>query len=323
MRRWKHEVMVSSVVLMGILGTGSSLWAAGGAPADFNADGRTDRAFFRPADGTWHWRPSREDGGEGPEQVRWWGSLGDTPLAGDFDGDGMVDPAIFRPSTQTWWIEPSSGQAPMIVGAWGLEADRPVPADYDGDGRTDLAVFRPADSEWWIHRSDDGGHHVDTFGQTGDLPVVADCDGDGRADLAIARPDHSWWIAFSSGIASESFVVSSSGVSVPADYDGDGVTDPATYDPETGLWSILESTTRRIREESIAYRNGDTVTGGRPVPGRYDGDLQADLAVVIRGQWIVKSSKGGGQGPENFFPDNFGTDDDIPVPWLALSGAPR
>ena len=95
---------------------------------------------------------------------------------------------------------------------------------------------------------------------------------------------NTWMVVIGTGIVAMETAV--------ADYDGDGVTDAATYHSDTGAWHILESTTGLIRTDFIRDDRQTPFTGGRPVPGQYDDDHLADLALVIRGRWVLKSSKG-------------------------------
>ena len=67
-------------------------------PADFDGDGRTDVAMWRPSTGEWWVHPHSTS----PFVV--WGILGDTPVPADFNGDGKIDPAVFRDSSATWWV---------------------------------------------------------------------------------------------------------------------------------------------------------------------------------------------------------------------------
>jgi len=68
------------------------MWGASGdvpVTGDFDGDGKTDVATFRPSAGIWYILRS-SDGT--PQQVTW-GASGDVPVTGDFDGDGKTDVA--------------------------------------------------------------------------------------------------------------------------------------------------------------------------------------------------------------------------------------
>ena len=56
-------------------------------PADFDGDGRTDLAIYRPSDGGWYIRYSSLGYSSNQWAYFQWGLSTDMPLAGDFDGE--------------------------------------------------------------------------------------------------------------------------------------------------------------------------------------------------------------------------------------------
>jgi hypothetical protein len=129
--------------------------------ADYDGDGKTDPAIFRPATGEWFVDRSRD----GFYAIQF-GAAEDKPVVGDFDGDGRADQAVFRPLNGVWYIWNST--AGFSAAQFGVSTDKPVPADYDGDGKTDIAVYR--DGGWFILNSTSGFAAL-SFGNATDKPV--------------------------------------------------------------------------------------------------------------------------------------------------------
>jgi subtilisin-like proprotein convertase family protein len=157
------------------LPTPPNLTAPNCAKPDYDGDGRSDVAVYRPTTGEWFVLQSSTNSGV----VIPWGApsgtgAGDIAAPGDYDGDGQTDLAVYRESTGTWFLRYSFGGTAAID--WGAPAflglgDRPVPGDYDGDGINDLAVYREATGVWLIRRSNGTGAAIYTWGGPGDYPA--------------------------------------------------------------------------------------------------------------------------------------------------------
>ena len=134
--------------------------------SDFDGDGTSDFAVFRPSIGTWFFINSGSNTFSGVQ----FGQNGDVPVDGDFDGDSRNDIAVFRPSSGVWFFLNSSNGA-FSGTAFGQNGDKPVPADYDKDGKTDIAVWRPSNGTYFRLNSSNGSFNALAFGQVGDIPI--------------------------------------------------------------------------------------------------------------------------------------------------------
>jgi uncharacterized delta-60 repeat protein len=274
--------------------------AYGFAPLfDFDGDGKTDFAVFRPNSGAWY----KLNSSNGIFDGRLFGLSTDRIVPGDYDGDGKTDIAVFRPSSGEWIILKSTTNE-VSFQQFGANGDRPLAADYDGDGRDDLAVFRPSNGTWYILGST-GGFQAVQFGVSTDVPLIGDFDGDGKSDVAVFRPSNGNWYVLPSlgGFTAVQFGVSED-IPVAADYDGDGKTDFAVFRPSNATWYSLRST-----QGFTATQFGSGTD--RPVPGDYDGDGKADLAVFrpSTGTWLVTLSSNNSVKSQVF-----GLSGDLPIP---------
>ena len=147
--------------------------ASASRPPDFDGNGTTDIAVFRPSTGMWYV--------QGQASTHWGGST-DIPVPGDYNGNGTTDIGIFRASNGMWYVQ---GQADVH---WGGSTDIPVPGDYDGNGTTDIAIFRPSTGTWYVQ-----GQPAVVLGTSGDIPVPGDYDGNGTTDIAVFRPSTGTW----------------------------------------------------------------------------------------------------------------------------------
>jgi hypothetical protein len=228
-------------------------------PADFDGDGRSDIAFWRPGEGetsgfyiidsstnTYHF-----------EQM---GIINDDPfVVGDYDGDGKADPATFRcppddqgPGQCCFFYRASSNNPNRGITYifWGNGTDLTLfadPGDYDGDGKYDFCLQTALNdgaghAVFLLLRSSDLGADYIFWGLDTDYLEPGDFDGDGKNDFMVARRGNGQWQHFLLTRAALTANPGNPATSayifgledddlVPGDYDGDGRQDLATWRP--------------------------------------------------------------------------------------------
>lgn len=252
------------------------------AKFDFDGDGRSDLAVFRPSDRTWYLRRSTAG-----DAYLVWGLTTDRPAATHFDGDNKTDIAIFRDGV----FHAHTPAFPWIVMESGLAGDQPVLGNFDDYGMhlEDYAVrgIRQGVVTWNVIQGTYGaaapsgvGQSVTITGeQISDKPIAGDFNGDSRDEIGYFR-DGTWVTTdYRRVLPPESFHWGSVGdIPVPGDYDGDRQTDYAIFRPSTGDWWI-----RRSTAGIFVIRFG--LNGDVPVPADYDGDGKVDIAIYRDGVW--------------------------------------
>jgi hypothetical protein len=230
--------------------------------SDYDGDGDSDIAIYRPASTSWMVRN---------QFTRNYGVQGAWPVPGDYDGDGKAELAWWSPFSKVWNIQGGSTYT-----NFGEEGDIPLPMDYNGDGKTDAAVYSASSGQWTFKMSSPVGPAgkkkrsptVTTVFGGGyyEVPVPGDYDGNGKAEIAIYNVNTGEWHLkegnkfFSFGDIGD--------VPVQADYDGDGDTDIAVANMTLGEWKVKEQFTQFV----------NTKRDRIPVPGDYDGDGKAEIA---------------------------------------------
>jgi spore germination protein YaaH len=262
------------------------------APGDFDGDGSTDVAVFRPKGARWLVDRTREGG---TDLAIDFGQSDDVPVPGDYDGDGRTDLAVYRPSYGGWFVDTDGNGGTDLQAIVGGSGAVPVPGDYDGSGHDAFAVFDRSTAAWTIDSNHDGvPDSTVVFGKRGDIPVPGDYDGDGKTDLAVFRPSTARWLIDTThdGIADLRVLFGKPGdIPVPSDYDADGVTDLAVFRPGSGRWLVDTHRYGSVDVRLVYGQRGDV-----PVLGDYDGDGRTDFAVYrpSSGGWFVDTSHEGG-----------------------------
>jgi len=226
------------------------------AAGDYNGDGTSDIALFRPAGGLWMVRGLTSAA---------FGAAGDEPAGADYDGDGTWDMTLWRPATGRW---DSRGVTSF---SYGINGDQPAPGDYDGDGTAEFALYRAARGRWFVR-----GLTRFAWGAAGDIPVPGDYGGNGTAAPALFRPGAGKW--FVRGLTRVSYGAAAD-LPFPADYDGNGAANLTLFRPNRGTWFVRGLT-------RVFYGAADDL----PCSADYDGNGTAEIGVFreTQGLWAIR-----------------------------------
>lgn len=222
---------------------------------DYNRDGTSDIAVFRPDSGLWAIR--------GLTRV-YFGRGTDKTVPCDYDGDGTTEIGIFREISGLWAVRALTR---IYFGGF---ADSPQPGDYNGDGTADQAVFRSSSGLWAIR-----GITRVYFGGALDEPVPGYYEGTGRKGIAVYRPAYGLWAI--RGLTRVYFG-SVNDLAVPGNYKGDGSWEVSIFRPASGLWAV--------RGLTRVYFGG---TGDRALPADYTGNSRDSIGIFrdTTGLWAA------------------------------------
>ena len=206
---------------------------------DYDGDGTSNIASFRPTSGLWAVR----------EITRiYFGKENDTPVSGDYDLDGAAEISIFRRNPGLWAIRNVSRFY------FGGGDDIPVPGDYDGDGRCEAGIFRPGTGLWAIK-----GITRIYFGRRGDKPAPGYYGGGGIKKIAVFRESSGLWALRN---ISRFYFGASSDEDIPGDFDGDGAWEAGIFRKGSGLWAIRGITRAYFGNSSDLSVPGDYAGNG-------------------------------------------------------------
>ena len=229
----------------------------------------------------------------------------DTAIAaGDFNRDNKLDLAVAdidAPGVKVF-LNTANGFpfAPAAYSISGVPGDVQI-ADFNNDGNLDLATYATNSRIIkLLYNSGSGAFENAVNAPSGSYPfalTAADFNLDGKTDIAAANNDTSPREQF------DIILNAPNPQRYYGDFDGDRKTDIGVFRPSSGTWHILRS-----RDASYFAQNFGLATD-KLVPGDYDADGRADIAVFRNGVWYILRSSDGG-----FTSEFWGTAGDIPVP---------
>ncbi len=226
---------------------------------DYDGDGTSDPAVFRPGSGLWAVRDVTRV---------YFGMSGDDPVPGDYSGDGTCDIAVFRSGSGFWAVR---GVTRLYFGRTG---DIPVSGLYANPSAASsiqIGIYRPSSGFWAVR-----GLTRAYFGAAGDLPVPGYYGPEGLMLMGIYRPSTGLWAVRD---LTRLYFGAAGDEPIPGDYSGDGTWEAGVYRASSGLWAARGVT--RVYFGTLK---------DSPVPADLNGDSTDEIGVFrgVSGLWAVR-----------------------------------
>jgi hypothetical protein len=277
--------------------------------SDFDKDGKTDMAVWRPNARTWFVRTSGKQWNDlSAYRMKGIVRSGDTVIHdADFNGDGKTDLALSQPSSGTWtflssrknWKDGLSFSSSLGAESPPVWTHQLQSANFGDDGRfaqrTDMVAFDQSSGRLRLLLSSKNWNPMTVpAGMRGKLISTSDFDGDRKSDIAVVNKV-GWQILLSSKNWRNPQVIlnmPTNGTPLVGDFNGDQKTDLAVRHKDARNWTIgLSSISSQSGKYSISPVS---LTWGEPgetiaSPSDFNNDGRADLVTwhLNRGRFSV------------------------------------
>lgn len=157
-------------------------------PGDYNGDGFSDFAVYRPSSASWFVLYSNQQAGNANFMFKRFGLPKDHPMPRDVDADGLMDLVLYRPETANWFSCLSSRQfkcfkddSSLTVPPYqfGISGDYPLLRNTIGGSSVPYAVWRKKgvnnfEGTWYTDLPvglEEDGLKIKNWGLLGDVPA--------------------------------------------------------------------------------------------------------------------------------------------------------
>ena len=214
---------------------------------DFDGDGITDKALYRPSAGAFFIARTRS-GGE-TISLAADNTPASLPVVGQFDTSGLSEVGLYNPLNGVWTLSENTGVQQVAIHSklfTPQAGDVPVPGNYDGTGISELAVFRPSTGQFFIQAPGTSGGYdnvrvfssLDPTHNPADVPVPGNYDDTPTqhfTEVSVFNPTTGAWYIQGHSKPDQ---FNPGDIPAPGDYDGLGRTETAIYRPKIAAFAV-------------------------------------------------------------------------------------